>query len=191
MLTTQAPPPADARARLAANLRRLRIARHRSLSKLASETSMSKATISAIESASGNPTLETLSTLAGALNATLAELLEEPPLAEIEIVRAADPRPSQPATADERSLRAESIPTGNLEVLELTLPPHSLHELEPRPAGSRDAVYVLQGKLIAGPSERISELGGGDYASFPTDAPHLYETHHASASALVLRHTPA
>jgi transcriptional regulator with XRE-family HTH domain len=42
---------------LAANLRRLRIARHLSLSELARATGMSKATLSGIENSRANPTV--------------------------------------------------------------------------------------------------------------------------------------
>jgi quercetin dioxygenase-like cupin family protein len=45
---------------------------------------------------------------------------------------------------------------------------------------------VLEGKLIAGPVERVTELSAGDYASFPIDVPHVYETGRAAARALLL-----
>ena len=60
-----APRPQDV---LAANLRRLRIARRLSLSELARATGMSKATLSSVESGRSNPTIETLAALAGALD---------------------------------------------------------------------------------------------------------------------------
>jgi hypothetical protein len=47
-------------------------------------------------------------------------------------------------------------------------------------------VYVLEGRLIAGPVERVTELTSGDYASFPVDVPHVYETGRTPARALVL-----
>ena len=45
---------------------------------------------------------------------------------------------------------------------------------------------MLEGKLIAGPVERVTELAAGDYASFPIDVPHVYETERTGARALVL-----
>ena len=72
---------------LAANLRRLRIARRLSLSELARATGMSKATLSSVESGRSNPTVETLAALAAALRVSLGELLEEPPLGEVRVVR--------------------------------------------------------------------------------------------------------
>ena len=72
---------------LAANLRRMRIARRLSLSELARATGMSKATLSSVESGRSNPTVDTLAGVADALRVTLGELLEEPPLDEVRIVR--------------------------------------------------------------------------------------------------------
>src|SRR5262249_32622829 len=80
---------------LAANLRRLRIAPHLSLSELARATTISKATLSSIETGRANPTVETLAGLAGALRVSISELLEELPLGEIRIVRGAQARAGQ------------------------------------------------------------------------------------------------
>ena len=74
---------------LAANLRRLRIARHLSLSELARATQMSKATLSGVENGRSNPTVDTLAALANALGVSLGELLEESGLDDVTIVRAA------------------------------------------------------------------------------------------------------
>src|SRR5438105_13004998 len=77
---------------LAANLRRLRIARHLSLSELARATGVSKATLSGIENGRANPTVDTLAGLAAALRVSLAELLAELPLGEVRVVRGAHGR---------------------------------------------------------------------------------------------------
>src|SRR6476659_5677312 len=59
---------------LAANLRRLRIARHLSLSELGRATGISKATLSSIENGRANPTVDTLAGLAGIPQRGLDEL---------------------------------------------------------------------------------------------------------------------
>lgn len=79
---------------------------------------------------------------------------------------------------------------GRAELQELCLPASYVREEESRPAGARTHVLVLQGKLLAGPVERISELAPGDYASFPADVPHLYEAPRGAARALVLAYYP-
>ncbi len=175
---------------LAANLRRLRIARHLSLSELARGTGMSKATLSGIENGRANPTIETLGTLAAALRVPIGELLEELDLGELRVVRAAQDRAVQ-RDGVARRLLDDIAPSGSLEVSELALAPRHLHEAQPMARGSRANVYLLEGKLIAGPVERITELGVGDYASFPADVPHVFETGRQAARALLLLQGPS
>jgi transcriptional regulator with XRE-family HTH domain len=181
----------DTRSRLAANVRRLRVARHLSLSRLAQETSISKATLSAIERARGNPTIDTLTLLAGALRVPVAELLAQARAGEMRIVRVTQAKPWPPPGKGRRTLESGGELRGSLRIGELALAPAEVHEPPPRASGSRTAVLVLDGKLIAGPVEHISELTSGDYASFPADAPHLYETGRAAARALLIEYTPA
>lgn len=159
---------------LAANLRRLRIARRLSLSELARATGMSKATLSSVESGRSNPTVETLAALAAALHVSLGELLEEPPLDEVRIVRRG------------RNGVLDRGGDDDLELSERAWGPRQVEEPAAGPAGTRLGLYVLEGKLIAGPVERVTELAAGDYASFPADVPHLFETQRAGARALVL-----
>jgi transcriptional regulator with XRE-family HTH domain len=173
---------------LAANLRRLRIARHLSLSELARATQMSKATLSGVENARANPTVETLAGLAAALRVSLAELLENHAPDDIRVVRAA-----RTQAVAENGLRRRALdvvePGGRLEVSELALDAGAVTEAEPQPAGTRAHLYIVHGKLIAGPVERATELSPGDYATFPADVPHIYETRRGPARALLLTET--
>jgi transcriptional regulator with XRE-family HTH domain len=147
----------------------MRIARRLSLSELARATSMSKATLSSVESGRSNPTIETLSALAGALRVSIGELLEEPPLGEVRVVR-----------------RLDHIEEDGIELTVRTWEPRQLEEPALGSAGTRTGLYVVEGKLIAGPVERVTELSAGDYASFPVDVPHLFEAGRSAARALVL-----
>src|SRR5947209_11572237 len=174
---------------LAANLRRLRIARHLSLSEPARATTMSKATLSSIETARANPTVDTLASLAAALRVPIAELLEDLPAPEVRVVRASQGRLERRGGIPQRLLDTIAA-AGPLEVAELSLSPRALHEADPRAAGSRTHVYVLQGKLITGPVEVPTELGTGDYAAFPSDLPHLFEAGRTSTRALVISQAP-
>jgi transcriptional regulator with XRE-family HTH domain len=175
---------------LAANLRRLRIARHLSLSELARATSSSKATLSAIENARANPTIDTLAALASALRVPLGELLEELPPGDVRVVRASSNRAEEQDGVTRRRLEAIAL-DGNVEIEELALRARQLREIAGKPRGARAHVYVLQGKLIAGPVERVTELTAGDYASFPADVAHVFETQRQSSVILVLSHFPS
>ncbi len=80
----------------------------------------------------------------------------------------------------------DRIEEDGLDLSERAWEPRQLDEPEPGPDGSRAGVYVLEGKLIAGPVARVTEPSTGDYASFPIDVPHVYETGRAGARALIL-----
>ena len=162
---------------LAANLRRLRIARHLSLSELARATGISKATLSSIESGSSNPTIETLAALAGALRVSLGELLEELPLPPVRVLRASEAHRRARDGAIVRPLERFAAEEGEqLSLAEIELPAGHRREHPRRPSGTRIGVYVLAGKVIAGPVERSTELGEGDYMTFPADVPYVFET---------------
>jgi transcriptional regulator with XRE-family HTH domain len=170
---------------MAANLRRLRIARHLSLSELARATSISKATLSSVENARANPTIETMVSLVSALRVPLSELLEELPPGDLRVVRASS-TPPEPRDGI-ASRRLETIAAaGSIEIEELSLSARTLREVPGGPKGSRAHVYVLEGKLLAGPVERVTELGPGDYMSFPADVAHVYESRRQPSVALTL-----
>jgi len=179
----------DVQERLSRNLRRLRIARDLSLSELARATGMSKATLSGIENARSNPTVETLATLAGALRVPLLELLEEPPLAEIRIARAGE---GEFTTIDGLAQRMVDsvVDAGTVEVAQIALDPLQVVEGDPRREGARAGLYMLEGRLIAGPVERSTELDPGDYMTFPVDVPHVYAAGRRRVRALVLTQVP-
>jgi transcriptional regulator with XRE-family HTH domain len=170
---------------LAANLRRLRIARHLSLSELARGTGMSKATLSGIENGYANPTLDTLAGLAAALRVSVTELLDDLPLGEVRISRAGQSGFSIRSGFAQRPLETFAACAG-AELAEIALEARQSLELGPGQPSARVCVYVLEGPLIAGPVERSTELDAGDYISFPADEPYLYSTARAPARALQL-----
>ena len=123
------------------------------------------------------------------MRVSIAELLEELPLGEIRIVRGAQSRVSQLDGIPQRGLDELDL-DGALRVAEIALAAGHSRELAAKPVGSRAHLFVLEGKLIAGPVERITELTAGDYASFPTDVPHVFEAERRPARALLLSQSP-
>jgi len=168
-------------ATLAGHARRFRVARRMSLSELARSTGMSKATLSAIEGGRANPTIETLGTLAGALGVPVAALLDAGAAEELTVVRAGTTKAEGPW----RSILSLAI-EGECELAELELPPRQDEELPARRPGTRLHVVVVEGALITGPVERVTELGRGDYAAFAADRPHVLRTGRGRARAMTL-----
>jgi transcriptional regulator with XRE-family HTH domain len=170
---------APARETLARNLRRLRVARRWSLSELAAAADTGKATLSAIENARANPTVETLATLAGALEVDVTALLEAAPADEVTLVRAREGEPNADGLTKLGAAAAG-------EVHRAVFKARSTVIAKPRPAGARVHVVVTRGTLVVGPVERIVELGPGDYVSFPADRPYEFNTSRNGAAALVV-----
>jgi transcriptional regulator with XRE-family HTH domain len=168
-------------ATLAGHARRLRVARRMSLSELARSTGMSKATLSAIEGGRANPTIETLGTLASALGVPVAALLDAGEAAELTVVRAGTTKAEGPW----RSILSLAL-EGECELAELELPARHDEELPARASGTRLHVVVVEGALITGPVERVTELGRGDYAGFAADRPHVLRTGRGRTRALTL-----
>jgi transcriptional regulator with XRE-family HTH domain len=174
---------------LATNLRRLRIARNLSLSELSRATRLSKATVSGLENANANPTLETIDALARGLDVSLGELLEQPPLPEIRIVRAraagqgVGRRLARAARWRTLDVLAGAEPT---EISELMLAAQARLERPSVGAFARAHVFVLEGRLVIGPAGRPTELEAGDYGSFPLDLPLSCEAGAAGGRALFL-----
>lgn len=159
---------------LARNLRRLRVARRWSLSELAAATGIGKATLSAIENARGNPTVDTLATLARALEVDAGELLAGTAADDVTVVRGSERDPG------------EGLSVAGVELRQESFEPHTQGESRAHAPGTRLHVLVTRGTLVAGPAERPVELGKGDYLSFPADRPHVFSTARRGAEALVV-----
>src|SRR3954469_9486382 len=116
---------------LAANVRRLRVAARISLSELARATGVGKATLSAIENGRGNPTVETLAALAGALGVPVVDLLDMPAPAPVTVVRAGRGEP-----AGDGLERVGRLASGGAELQRAAFAPHSLEERQPLAVGA-------------------------------------------------------
>jgi transcriptional regulator with XRE-family HTH domain len=158
--------------RCASNLRRLRRARDMSVSELARRSGVAKGTLSTLESGSGNPTVETLWSLAGALGVPMADLLAEV-TEEAFVVRSA----ANPELAG-RNVKGRTIDRvfGRevFDIIEGTLPADLPRRVPGHPPGTITRLYVVHGALrVELPHETI-ELEDGDFIRFAADVPHVY-----------------
>ncbi|MGW7823611.1 helix-turn-helix domain-containing protein [Streptomyces puniciscabiei] len=171
---------------MASNLRRIRAERGLTLAALADQSGVAKGTVSELERGHGNPTIETLFALAYALDATLADLVEEEEPPVIEVVRVADRPPISGRPLDARLLQRSRHPGMTVETYELFLHPGADHHAKAHRPGTREHMYVISGQIDTGPRESPIRLGSGDYASFPADTPHVYRSHTDSRALLIM-----
>lgn len=155
---------------LSRNVRRLRQERQLSLGALAQAAGVAKQTLANLESAQGNPTVDTLQALGTALGLPVNWLVtawDSPALVQ----RREEARWEDIALGRRRVLdRIHGAGQVDTSVLEIdgsdddraALPPGSLHHL-----------YVLRGELLAGVLDDVHDLRAGDFIRFAADAPHV------------------
>lgn len=158
--------------RIAAALRRERNRAGISLSELAKRAGIAKSTLSQLESASGNPSLETLWALSVALDVPPSLLLDAPrPV--VQVIRAGEGVAVPSEQADyAATLLSPNPPGSRRDLYFLQVEPGAPRDSEPHMPGAVEHIVVGTGRVLAGPQDDPVELGPGDYMSYPGDAPH-------------------
>jgi transcriptional regulator with XRE-family HTH domain len=169
---------------IAFNLRRLRAERGVSLAEVARRAGVSRGTLTRLEAGEGNPTVDTLGTLARSLGVELEELLTDRE-AETLVVR-----PSQDAWARGHAVSMRAIDRmlerAVVDVYEAVFEAGLRRESRGHVAGTREYLFVIEGRLLAGPEGEAVELEAGEYIRFAADRAHVYEAVGAPARALLM-----
>lgn len=160
---------------IAFSLRRERERAGLSLSELAKKAGIAKSTLSQLESASGNPSVETLWALSVALDVPFSRLVE-PARPKVQIIRAGE----GPAVYSERAdyvatLLASCPPSARRDIYLITAEPGSARESEPHMPGVVEHVVLCTGRARIGLIDDPVEVGPGDYVAYPGDLPHVFE----------------
>jgi transcriptional regulator with XRE-family HTH domain len=190
MATIKNAPLAQLNAHLAQQVRALRHARGWSLATLADHAGLSKTNVAKIESADGNPSLETLIRLADALDITIGTLLSANRPSGTEVIRLTDAAfvrsesgmLSRALWADGRNRRVETT--------ELTLEPGVDYHSKPHPPGPEDLIVCLTGTLTTGPESHEVTLHPRDSAHFRADIPHRYHSETGCLALCLISYPP-
>jgi DNA-binding XRE family transcriptional regulator/quercetin dioxygenase-like cupin family protein len=173
---------------LAEKIQRLRIQRGLSLSSLARAANVSKSTVFKLERAQANPSMDTLWSLANALNVPFASLFiadGEHPV--IEVLR------YESATKVVRDGRGAFLgknpkhdphfvirhvlsrhDRGEVEVYSVEIDPRTDREAAAHSNGVIEHAYVNTGRIEIRVGEVVEQLGEGDRMTFLADRPHTY-----------------
>ncbi len=158
-----------------------------SAAELARRADLSKATLSALEGGSGNPTIDTLESLAVALALPLTDLL----VATDDDARSVLVRATPTDGAEiQRELLTRVRGPHALEAWRLRMPSNTEFDGVPHAAGTIEHLYVATGQVSAGPTCAESSLRAGDLLYFPADVPHRYVTADSPADIHVILATP-
>jgi transcriptional regulator with XRE-family HTH domain len=164
--------PIDA---IATAVRRERERAGLSLSELAKRAGVAKSTLSQLEAATGNPSIETLWALGVALDIPFSRLIE-PRTAPMMVIRAGE----GPGVASNQAnfmgtLLSASPPGARRDIYLMHTEPGPPRLADAHLPGSVEHVVVAAGRLRAGPVDHLVDLEPGDYATFPGDVAHRYE----------------
>ncbi|MEV7693354.1 XRE family transcriptional regulator [Microbacterium sp. NPDC089189] len=171
---------------IARSLRRERESAGLSVSELARRAGLSKATVSQLENASGNPSVETLWALGDALGIPFAQLVEAP-RTDPTLIRATDAPGIQAVAAPyAAALLSASPPNARRDIYLIRAEPGQARRSSPHPYGTTEHVVLISGRALVGPAESPIELSPGDYLSYPGDEPHVFDATAPGTSAVLV-----
>ena len=164
------------RRNVAHNMRKVRLARGRSLRDVAAETNFSTALLSQIERAVANPTVVTLTRIAAALDISFADLTRSTAI-DTEIIRADSADSDQPRA---RMLFA-MMQRRRFDISEGKLPAHQSGVFSDHGQQSVEYAYVISGSVTLRLGNETYELGEHDAIRFSSEVAHAYSTGDAPA----------
>lgn len=156
------------------NIRRLRERAGMSLRELAAAAQVSTSTLSNIEAGTGNPGVQTLVHISGALGVPFSELVvpQEP---EVQVQRADEGVVVKAeGVAFESRLLVVASGRSVTEVYWSAMEPGDTYEAGPHLPGVNETVIVVHGRMRTGPIGAEVDLAAGDRASFAADQEHSY-----------------
>lgn len=161
--------------RLAHAIRRERERQNLSLSETAKRAGIGKSTLSQLESASGNPSVETLWAIATVLGVQLSQLLA-PERTPVAVIRRGEAMPLPSTDSDyTAALLTASPPHARRDVYLNQQEPGAPRIAQPHPPGTVEHIIVSQGRLRLTVDGTSTDAAPGDYVRHPGDALHIYE----------------
>ena len=176
--------------RIARTLRRERETIGISVSELARRADVSKATVSQLESGSGNPSVETLWALAVSLGVPFAVFVDQEARAPT-LVRATAfsggaagiPSSAAPYVA---SLLSASPPNARRDIYLIRAEPGEPRVSHPHQRSTTEHLVLVSGRARVGPADAPHVLDPGDYLAYAGDAPHRFEALQPGTSAVLV-----
>jgi transcriptional regulator with XRE-family HTH domain len=173
-------------AAIAASLQRERRRAGLSLAEAARRAGIAKSTLSQLESATGNPSVETLWALSVALDVPFAQLVD-PPRPRVQVIRAGEgPTFTAEHSSYVATLLASCPPHALRDIYVVSAEPGSARESEPHMPGLVEHVILSSGRAMVGLTDDPVELRPGDYVCYPGDVAHVFRALEPGTCAVLL-----
>ncbi|WP_336984032.1 XRE family transcriptional regulator [Acinetobacter soli] len=168
------------------NLQRERQKASLSLAEVARRAGVAKSTLSQLEAAQGNPSLETLWALCVALDIPFARLMESHS-PQTQIIRFGEGPSVSSEVAHYQAILLAVCPTGaRRDLYILTTQPGEPRLSHPHPIGSVEHIVIMKGQARVGLTSEPKILNEGDYICYPADQEHIFEALEADTRAILI-----
>lgn len=146
-----------------------------SLSALAKQADLAKSTLSQLEAGQGNPNIETLWSIATALDIPFSQLFAVSE-SRSKLIRADEGTVISASASDFAAVLLDpSSPTTQRDLYRTTIQKGEKRKAKPHPSGTIEHVIVCVGSVVVGPNGAVETLKVGDYYRYEADVPHVYE----------------
>jgi transcriptional regulator with XRE-family HTH domain len=175
---------------LALSIKRERQSAGLSLTELAKRAGVAKSTLSQLESGIGNPSIETLWSLATAMGLQVTRFFEQPQQ-HLRVIRANEGLTTYAETGHYAATLLADCPAGmRRDIYRLKVQPGEVRLSQPHPAGTVEHVVLCSGSANIGPANEPVLLYAGDYISYLANAPHVFEALEADTTAVMVIEHP-
>lgn len=158
---------------LAHNLLALRLQRNMSQQKLSQRAGIPRSTITHMESGEGNPSLNNLCKLAGALSVGIEELLSRP-RSDVTLVKRADVPALRRAAGKVTVHKLMPDKVRGIEIDRVIIEAHASLGGKPHIEGSKEYLMTLSGTMVVAIRGEDYTVEAGDVLAFPGDQKHGY-----------------
>ena len=157
-----------------------------SLTQLARRAGIAKSTLSQLEQAAGNPSIETLWALSTALGVPFSHLVD-PPRPLVEVVRFGQGARFSAGEADYSATLLSTSPAhARRDVYLISADPGRARLSDPHGPGVVEHVVLGAGRALVGTVDAPVELAPGDYVRYPGDVAHVFEALEPGSTATLI-----
>lgn len=174
---------------IGSRLRSLRQQQGLTLRQLAAQTGVSAALLSQIENGRTDPSVATLRKLATTFDAELSSLFHEPDAPPVHVSRPGH-RFRLVAPAGMITYERLTPGRGDLELLRAVLAPGDVSAETPWSHEATEALYVLDGEIVAEVDGRDHVVTAGEAISFDSRLAHRYRNDSGGPATFILAVTP-
>ena len=172
--------------KIAATLNKERLRAGLSIAEVARRANIAKSTLSQLENAIGNPSIETLWSICLVLDIPVSRLLESPKQ-ETKVIRRGD---GVTVASNDQSYQATLLsacpPNVSRDIYWIEASLNKPHHSKPHNDGVIEHIIVTKGKAKIGVALESYELNEGDYICYAGDLAHVFEALEGNACAMLI-----